>query len=159
MAVHPRASSTTWINKEDFARTAGLQPSDVVPPTLYLPDGSRVPVCVVHAPLQEAALPPRPPQHFPEHRIGGGYPILIDVQGEERFASAGCLVTDGHTTYALTNRHVTGPAGTPVYTLIGGREGPDREERGQTADAQAVPGNLPGLARQESVRQPRHWPR
>ena len=112
----------TWLNKEDFTRTEGLQPSDVVPPTLYLPDGSRVPVCVVHAPLQDALPPARPPQHFPEHRIGGGYPILMDVQGEERFASAGCLVTDGHTTYTLTSRHVTGPAGTPVYTLIGGEK-------------------------------------
>jgi hypothetical protein len=112
----------TWVDKADFTRSEGLQPSDAVPPTLYLPDGSRVPVCVVHAPLQEAAPPPRPPQHFPEQRIGGGYPILIDAQGEERFASAGCLVTDGHTTYALTNRHVTGPAGTPVYTLIGGEK-------------------------------------
>jgi hypothetical protein len=29
-------------------------------------------------------------------------------------------VRDGHTVYALTNRHVTGPAGEPVYTRVAG---------------------------------------
>lgn len=111
----------TWIDRADLA-ASGIHPSDIVPPTLYLPDGSRVPVCVVYAPLQEAAPQPRPPQHFPDTRVGGGFPVLLDVQGEERFASVGCLVTDGHTTYALTNRHVTGPVGTPVYTLLGGEK-------------------------------------
>ena len=32
----------------------------------------------------------------------------------------GCLVSDGHTTYALTNRHVTGAVGETIYTLLNG---------------------------------------
>ena len=122
----------TWVDKADFALNGGIDPASIVPPTLYLPDGSRVPVCVVYAPLQDAAPQPRPPQHFPENRIGGGFPILIDVQGDQRFASVGCLVTDGHATYALTNRHVTGPAGTPVFTLLGG----EKVRIGKSADKQ-----------------------
>ena len=35
-------------------------------------------------------------------------------------ASVGTLVTDGHTVYALTSRHVAGPAGHPVSTILGG---------------------------------------
>src|SRR5262249_42719118 len=53
-----------------------------------------------------------------------GYPVLVDVQGEEHFASVGCLVSDGHKVYALTNRHVTGAPGERIYALIGGSKVP-----------------------------------
>ena len=44
------------------------------------------------------------------------------MQGAEYHATAGCLVTDGHLTYALTARHACGEAGTPILsTLRGGR--------------------------------------
>lgn len=36
-------------------------------------------------------------------------------------ASVGTLVTDGHTVYALTSRHVAGPQGHPVQTILRGR--------------------------------------
>jgi hypothetical protein len=45
----------------------------------------------------------------------------VDVQGEEHAASVGCLVTDGHLVYALTNRHVAGAPGEPVYSLLAGK--------------------------------------
>ena len=109
-----------WVRPGDVA-LAGMAANDMVPPTLYMPDGTRVPVCVVHAPVVDEAPPVTPPSHFPEHLMGGGYPLLINVQGEQRFASVGCLVTDGHVVYALTNRHVVGPPGTPVYARLGGR--------------------------------------
>jgi hypothetical protein len=118
-----------WIDEADAAKQ-GLQPSDLVPRALLMPDGSKVPVCVVYAPVQESAPPPGFPTHFPDQLIGGGYPILLDVQGLEHFASVGCLVTDGHLIYALTNRHVAGPAGQPVYTILKG----EKVRIGQTAE-------------------------
>jgi hypothetical protein len=111
----------TWLDLDDFG-SGKVLPSEMVPKTLYMPDGSRVPVCVVYAPPSEEAPPPVTPKNFPEHWVGGGFPLLIDSQGAERVASVGCLVTDGHTYYALTNRHVTGAEGTPVYTMIGGEK-------------------------------------
>jgi hypothetical protein len=56
--------------------------------------------------------------------MGPGFPVLVDVQGEEHYASVGCLVTDGHRVYALTSRHVTGAAGERVYALVGGSKVP-----------------------------------
>ena len=47
--------------------------------------------------------------------------MIADVQGEEHLASLGCLVTDGHTTYAVTNRHVTGSPGETLYTFVDGQ--------------------------------------
>jgi len=58
---------------------------------------------------------------FSKSFIGGGYPVIADVQGEEHMASIGCLVTDGHTTYAVTNRHVTGSPNETLYTFVNGR--------------------------------------
>jgi hypothetical protein len=57
--------------------------------------------------------------NFPASTIGGGYPVVCDVQGQEHLASVACLVTDGHKTYALTNRHVAGEAGSPISAIIG----------------------------------------
>ena len=112
-----------WADESNLA-AQGLTATDIVPKALSMPDGSRVPVCVVYAPLQELAPPAPVPSNFPNHWVGGGFPILIDSQGEERVASIGCLVTDGHTVYALTNRHVTGEKDMPVYTLLGGEKIP-----------------------------------
>ena len=47
----------------------------------------------------------------------------MEAQGERRRASVGCLVTDGHVVYALTNRHVCGRAGTPVSVETRGGTG------------------------------------
>jgi hypothetical protein len=109
----------TWADEDDFG-SAGVGIEELVPRALHLPNGSRVPVCVVHAPPSQEPPAPSFPRAFPKHVIGGGYPLLLEVQGAERFASIGCLVSDGHTVYALTNRHVAGAPGEVVYTLIGG---------------------------------------
>ena len=78
-----------------------------------------VPVCIVEAKRDEFS--PAVPESelssltFPSVFAGGGYPVIADVQGQEHIASIGCVVTDGHLAYALTNRHVAGALGEPVY--------------------------------------------
>jgi hypothetical protein len=57
---------------------------------------------------------------FPTGYVGGGFPLIIESQGEERVASIGCLVSDGNKYYALTNKHVTGDKGTLIYTKMKG---------------------------------------
>jgi hypothetical protein len=111
-----------WISPDQFNTAKGYQPDDCVPRAVYMPDGRVVPVCVIQAPRVESAPGPVRNLSFPENLIGGGYPVLVDVQGEQHVASIGCLLTDGHLVYALTNRHVAGEPGTPVYTISGGRK-------------------------------------
>jgi hypothetical protein len=112
----------TWLHSNDFGKHGGkVDPSDYVPQRLYLPDGTLVPVCVILAPQEERSSPgPGDFPVFPRQFLGGGYPLLKESQGAQQFATVGCLVSDGHTAYALTNRHVTGDPGEPVYTLVGG---------------------------------------
>jgi hypothetical protein len=52
---------------------------------------------------------------MPPSPVGGGYPIFTNVQGRRHTGTVACLVTDGRSRYALTNRHVAGPTGTEVY--------------------------------------------
>ena len=112
-----------WAEPEDFGTAAGdLPPEDMVPTTLYLPDGRTVPVCVVKV---QPAPPNRdllPTWTWPETAIGGGFPLTSSTQGEQNIASVGTLVTDGHTVYALTSRHVAGPLGHPVGTIMRGKQ-------------------------------------
>jgi len=93
---------------------------EMVPEALYLDDRRKVPVCVVEAPPVLTSEPITRNVVFPTDRIGGGFPVIAEVQGKEHTASIGCLLTDGHTTYALTNRHVTGDPGEIVYTKVAG---------------------------------------
>lgn len=105
------------------AHLVGQNGSDVVPNTLFLPDGKAVPVCVIEA--QKVSITDNAVDlakvNFPRNVISGGFPLLTEVQNEVKIASFGCLVTDGHLTYALTNKHVTGKAGTPIKTLLKGK--------------------------------------
>ncbi len=132
-----------WMTPEDIARN----PEQLVPPLLYLPDGRVVPTCVMLAERQEQAPPPLQQLTFPTELVGGGYPALTDVQGRAHVGSFGCLVTDGDTVYALTNRHVVGEQGREVYTLVRGerqRVGTsDARQVGKLPFAEAYPG-LPG---------------
>ncbi len=93
---------------------------DMIPEAIYLDENRKVPVCVVYAPREEVIDTQVRNVVFPSSRIGGGYPVIAKVQGEEHIASIGCLARDGHTVYALTNRHVTGEANEPVYGRFGG---------------------------------------
>ena len=108
-----------WISEQELKRY-GYKPTDVVPSALHMPNGKVVPVCVVEAPPDTLMRSSNRAPVFSKSYIGGGYPVIADVQGEEHMASIGCLVTDGHTTYAVTNRHVTGSPGETLYTFVNG---------------------------------------
>lgn len=124
-------------------------PDEMVPRRLYLPDGRVVPTCVVWTPPVEAPRGADAVQHlsFPSRLLGGGTVCLSELQGRERVGSIGCLVSDGVTTYALTNRHVAGVPGTELHTRIDGATVPigrsaDRSAR-RLPFEQVYPG-LPG---------------
>ena len=107
-----------WMDDDEIA----AQPDAMVPRLLYLPDGRKVPTCVVYAPPAERSAEELE-QHlsFPSDLIGGGYVCLSEVQGRERSGSIGCLVTDGDRVFALTNRHVAGvEPGRPMYSMVDG---------------------------------------
>ncbi len=104
---------------------AGDDPSDVVPRSLYLPDGRAVPVCVIEARRQDIAtdLQVRLDGRTPRNLIGPGSPIVNDDgQGMPRLATAGCIVRDGERYYVMTNRHAVGVAGTPIAALQNHRQ-------------------------------------
>ena len=96
-------------------------PDSAISLRLYMPDGRIVPVCVVKVTPAEASPTTQLRHAFPDSLAGGGYPLVVDVQGTERAASVGCLVTDGHSTFALTNRHVCAAQGELVYTPLRGQ--------------------------------------
>jgi hypothetical protein len=114
---------TEWATEEQLHAT----PDQVVPRFLYLPDGRIVPTCVIHVTPEVDAPPPLLNLTFPVDLVGGGYPLVTDVQGQQHIGSIGCLVTDGDAVYALTNRHVTGLVdddGAPpreIFTFVRGK--------------------------------------
>jgi hypothetical protein len=85
-----------------------------------MPDGSRVPVCVVEAPKESVTPVAAQEYHYPINNIGPGNAIIASVQGQQYAATVGCLVSDGHKIFALTNRHVTGEAGEIVSSKLSG---------------------------------------
>jgi hypothetical protein len=112
-----------WVERDLFGQGDGhLAAEEMVPKAIYMPDGRVVPICVVEAPRDEYVEGGVSDVIFPDNLLGGGFPVLADVQGKEHVASVGCLVTDGHTVYALTNRHVCGEPGEKVYGVIGGQK-------------------------------------
>ena len=86
-----------------------------------LDDGRIIPTCVVKASLFEGRRTTPPILRYTSHLIGGGYPLLTDVQGAEHVGSVGCLVTDGARLYALSNQHVVGEPGSEVFAVVKGR--------------------------------------
>src|SRR5262245_58313573 len=112
-----------WVDVAAFGKDKRYDPSQMVPPTLFLPSGRKVPVCVTLV-EKVAQTPPTPDVRFPLNNIGGGNPIIADVQGREHVATISCLVSDGHRTYALTNRHVAGDPGEVLYSRLSGRKLP-----------------------------------
>jgi hypothetical protein len=112
-----------WIKESEFAQ--GKTPiRSLIPDNITFPDTRTVPVCVLEAPKQLYSVECNPKPVMPGNFIGGGYPVLCDVQEQEHYASVGCLLTDGHTVYALTNRHVAGKPGEPIYALLEGKKEP-----------------------------------
>jgi hypothetical protein len=115
---------STWEDEDQFGGGRAYDPTQMVPKTLFLPDGQAVPVCVVLAAEPdhpEASTPPATAVP-PAWKLGGGAPITVVSQGTQRMATAGCLVSDGHYTYVLTAAHVCGEAGTRVTSRLRGRE-------------------------------------
>lgn len=110
-----------WMTDEElFAQ----DPTSIVPKTLFLEDGRKIPVCVIYAPIQNVVNDEVIEENlnFPRNLIGGGFPLITETQKQRRIASVGCLVSDGHTTYALTNKHVAGQPGTPVFSKLSGAD-------------------------------------
>src|SRR4051794_33147892 len=112
-----------WVDVASFGKDKRYDPSQMVPRTLFLPNGRKVPACIV---LVEKIVqsPPAAAIPYPLNNIGGGNPVIADVQGREHVATISCLVTDGHRTYALTNRHVAGDAGEVLYSRLNGQNEP-----------------------------------
>jgi hypothetical protein len=114
-----------WANNSEFGSgEKQIDPSEFVPRSIEMPDGRVVPLCVIEAqPIDaEPAAPANPV--FPDNWIGGGYPMIAEVQNQEHIASIGGMLTDGHLIYAITNRHVTGAPGEVAHSLIGGEKVP-----------------------------------
>jgi hypothetical protein len=113
-----------WVKTEKFDLADADQ---VVPRYLYLPDGRVVPTCVILAEKEPLAPPPLQDLAFPADLVGGGYPLITETQQQQHVGSLACLVSNGDSVYALTNRHVTGERrreeleGRPIYTIIGGQ--------------------------------------
>jgi hypothetical protein len=123
--VRPYSWPCVLVFVQDWEQDTDLDNEDRIPRALYLEDGKTVPVCVVEAPKQP--VPARIDERdvlFPTTAIGGGFPVLSFTQGREHLASLGCLVTDGHTTYALTNRHVAGDPDEVLSTRVAGEAVP-----------------------------------
>lgn len=112
-----------WLEEDQFDGRQ-YDRSDFVPPAIYLPDGRKVPLCVVEARPQETVEVTPAQMAFPSKFLGGGYPVITRVQKELHIASVGCMVTDGHKAYALTNRHVAGESGETIDALVDGKQVP-----------------------------------
>jgi hypothetical protein len=97
---------------------------EIVPKTLYLPDGRLVPTCVIEATPDEALPPPSLGPFRSSELVGGGYSCFRTHQGEEATGTVACLVRKGGSYYALTNRHVAGGDGETVYAFIRGNKPP-----------------------------------
>ena len=110
----------SWLQDADFRGT--VRPEEYIPPAVYMADGRKAPICVILATKEAMRHPWDANYTFPKNFIGGGFPILTEAQGEQRVASIGCVVTDGHGVYALTNRHVVGDAHEPVYSVLHGNK-------------------------------------
>src|SRR6185369_13190771 len=78
-----------WLRPSDFIEGGAAQPTDMLPKTLYMPDGRAVPVEESRLRAERKGAP------LPHSGLGGGLPLSVEVQGVRREASAGCLVTDG----------------------------------------------------------------
>ena len=110
-----------WVDEADFGKKGKPAPWQIVPKRLYLPDGRAAPVCTVWAPpVPQNEGPAIEPVAWPKATFGGGLPAYVDVQQQTHLATIGCLMSDGHTTYALTARHVCGEPGTEVFAMLRG---------------------------------------
>ncbi len=107
-----------WMEEE---KLSAVNPSDVVPKTLYLPDGRTVPVCVIEAQKQLYSdnLKVNMQSLFPRKVLMPGSPIINpDAQGLPRVATVGGIVKDGEKFYAITNKHAVGEKGNSIEGVM-----------------------------------------
>lgn len=110
---------------EKEAKLAEDSAVDIVPKTLYLPDGRSVPVCIIEARKQDYAsdLKIDTRNLYPRNYFAPGIPVLNeDAQGLKRLSTLGCIVKDGEKFYALTNQHTIGSRGTRIKAIKGYNE-------------------------------------
>ena len=107
-----------WKPERDFGES--MSPKALIPRTLYLPDGRAVPACVVQVEPGEPVLDRTLTTVWPATQAGGGFSLLVESQRLQHRASVGCLVSDGHALFALTNRHVCGRAGERISAQMRG---------------------------------------
>jgi hypothetical protein len=103
-----------WVQSGDFSH-----PDDAVPTAVYMPNGQKVPICVVQVDKDDMNHEGDANYSYPASVMGGGFPVICDVQGKEHVGSVACLVSNGHRVFALTNRHVAGESGAPISAIIG----------------------------------------
>lgn len=111
---------TKWQSDKELIEKGA---SDIVPKSVFMPDGRIIPICVVEAPQKKTGsnLVNFDKLIFPTNLVGGGFPVIVNVQGNEHVATIACLVTDGHTDFALTNKHVTGDETEEIKTFFGNK--------------------------------------
>lgn len=122
-----------FVSSWEYETSLADNPSDVVPKSLFLPDGRSVPVCVIEALKQPLSTDATVAGNTlaPRNLLGPGSAIVNDDgQGMSRLGTAGAIVRDGERYYVLTNRHVVGAPGTPIHALQPHR----RPEIGISAD-------------------------
>ncbi len=74
-----------WVEASGFGGADGrFAPQDMVPKTLFMPDGRVVPVCVVQVSPTEAQASVPANIRWPNSVIGGGFPLTVEAQGERR---------------------------------------------------------------------------
>ena len=108
-----------WIDPSSFSHA--VAPDQMVPRALYLSDGRIIPTCVVQVTEKSAPASGAQKLSFPRTLIGGGYLLSSEVQRRTHLGSVGCLVTDGNSVFALTNRHVTGDPGRVINSVLEGQ--------------------------------------
>ena len=79
---------------DDWKEDAELSWDDRLPRAVYLDERRKVPVCVVLAPTVDRPEPSIRPVVFPSSTIGGGFPVVVVVQGREHIASIDLLKLD-----------------------------------------------------------------
>lgn len=102
-----------WVEAKDFAH-----PENAIPPAVFMPNGQKVPICVIQVQKDDIIDEKNIRYKYPANIIGGGYPVICDVQGQEHIGSVACLVSNGHKVFALTNHHVAGEAGSPISSIF-----------------------------------------
>src|SRR5262245_27876534 len=108
-----------WVDESHFGKGQSL--SGFIPKAIFMPDGRSVPICIVLAPPVTTAPPPRAVDSNEHDVYSGGVLIHTKVQGVTRQATLGCLVSDGHAIYGLSNRHVCGAPGAEIMVTRRGK--------------------------------------